>query len=816
MFRDYKPVLLSVRILTAVLAAMLLFTASPAVQAKQGSTDSDQWSEWKPLSNGYVARRRVPAKIDMPATERALDNVQERLLKVQQLRERLLVKEAKSGKSSARQQARLTKLDSRIERIKPRGKRLISRNKAAKPALWLRTGHAGLYSVSIADLAEELAKPVQKIQKKAKRGRMKLTNAGHPVSWYFDRATNAILFAGEQYDTFYTDQNAYRFRLGRSRKSQAMEVVDGAPVASAGDLSPFTDSLTFEEEPDFFYSTWTVAAEQDADYWFWDYLYGGYKDLIEVTLHIPNPAPSGTAQLRVTMRGWTDLEAGDEHQVYAELNGRPVGTMITWDGFEEAVLTADFDQSLLNSDGNNTLILHNSYAAGTHPGQWLDQVDIEYSRMPVAVNDMLWLHNVVGGTQVVTGFSNEDILVIQSPAGSAAMLGDVEVDADEAGEWSVSFKAVEGSDYLVVERSTINSPTITADNAAQLAESSNSADYLVIAPREFTGTAEALAAYQRDRFATVKVVWLDDIYNEFSYGLVDPTAIGRFMQQASAWSVSPSYVVLVGKGSLDEKNRMGYSDSFLPVLMTSTPWALAASDDRLLGVEGGASFAIGRIPITNDSEGMAYVDKLIAHDSATPGDERFQAVLVADNPDDGGDFHLNSDLLADRLQNSLGFTAVSKLYHPQDDVRAAFTLSETWNTGYISYDGHGSTELLGERRENYINIEDAVALSNTIYPVFTALACAVGDDTLPGTRSLAGSLVLNSVGGALVSLAPTGLSLDADAQLLGNAFVDSLYSTADTTIGDAVNEAKIQTYGEISYFMSGIYVVIGDPSVYAR
>lgn len=542
MSRPDKPASTPARMLGTVLAAMLLLTVSPAVQAEQSSIDSE-WSEWKPLSKGYAARRRVPAKIDNPLEERRLETVQERLFKVKQLQERILARETTSDKGLAGQQKRLAKLDARLERLGKREERLLQRGSSTKPGLWFRTGSAGLYSVSIEDLSEELAIPAKKIKRKAKRGRMELTSQGNPVSWYFDRSTDSILFAGELYETFYTDRNAYQFKLGRTRMSQAMEVVDGAPADSAGDAVAFTDSLTFEEEPDLNFSTWSVASEPDADYWFWDYLHGGHRDLIEVPLAIPNPAPSGTAQIRVTMRGFTNLEPGDEHQVYAELNGQPVGTMISWDGFEEAQLIADFEQSLLNADGNNTLSLRNSYAEGTHPGQWLDQVDIEYSRMPVAAGGVLRLHDVAGGTQVVSGFSSEDIIVIQSPAGSAAMLGDVQVDADDDGEWSVSFKAVAGADYLVVERSTINTPAITADNGSALAgqsnqaeylinsskpaQQSNEADYLIIAPREFAGTAEALARYRHDRFAAVKIAWLDDIYNEFSYGLVDPAAIGR-------------------------------------------------------------------------------------------------------------------------------------------------------------------------------------------------------------------------------------------------------------------------------------------------
>ena len=126
----------------------------------------------------------------------------------------------------------------------------------------------------------------------------------------------------------------------------------------------------------------------------------------------------------------------------------------------------------------------------------------------------------------------------------------------------------------------------------------------------------------------------------------------------------PTDVVLLGKGSFDQKDRMNYSDGFLPIAMTSTPWGLAASDSRLLGFEDNAPFTIGRIPMTNDAEGVAYVNKVMAYESTTQGSEKYKAVLVADNPDDAGDFHANSDLLEQRLLNSLGFDVVTKLFHP--------------------------------------------------------------------------------------------------------------------------------------------------------
>ncbi|MCI5141703.1 MAG: hypothetical protein D3909_08240, partial [Candidatus Electrothrix sp. ATG1] len=200
--------------------------------------------------------------------------------------------------------------------------------------------------------------------------------------------------------------------------------------------------------------------------------------------------------------------------------------------------------------------------------------------------------------------------------------------------------------------------------------------------------------------------------------------------------------------------------------------------------------------------------------AVTAGNASEQAVLFADDPDKAGDFHDNSDLLADRLRDGSGFSAVTKLYHPHDGVRDSMTLSDTWKTGYVNYYGHGSATQLGNYREQYVTSEDATALSNTVFPVFTALSCSVGNFVLPGTRSLSGSLVLNPTGGAIASLAPSGLSIDNEAHLLGLAFTDNLFGN-QSSVGEAVRLAKIENGERLSPFMQRMYSVIGDPAAEA-
>lgn len=830
---------------TVVLAAMMFLPVSPGVAAEQQADRQEHWSDWKALSKGYVGRRKQPAKVDEPVTERRLPNVKERPERVERLIERQQEKAVRTGfrngerrrshykgnqseYSSARYDYGEYSLpgrrggdrgqkggsgsDGNDDNRRP-GRGGAPDRGAALDALWLRTGAEGLYGVSLAQLAAELGQGEGRLRGRASSGRLSITEGGEPVAWHFDRSTDRILFPGRKYETFHTDENVYRLSVDAA--ARPMTETNGAPTGAPGSDAPFRDVLHFEEEPDMQYALWAVSSEPDADYWFWDYLYGGFKDVIEADLYVPDPASGGTARLQVNLRGWTDLEAGDEHQVYAELNGVQVGPVVTWDAFEPALLTAEFDQSLLDPSGHNTLHLRNIYAAGTHPGQFLDDVSVEYLRQPVAREGALWLHGVSEGIQTVRGLSTSDVLVIESPLEDAVLRSDVRVEADGGGGFQVTLETGDGVDYLVVEHAAVRTAFVEIDERAGLDRRDNGADYLIVAPREFAATAQALAEHRRNRFGAVQIVWLDEIYSEFSHGRTDPFALTRFMKTVQQrWRVTPTHVVLVGKGSLDHKDRMGYSDSFLPTVMTANPWSLAASDHRLLNGDGDAGFAIGRIPVTNDGEGLAYVDKVAAYESAAAGPEKYQAVLAADNPDAGGPFHANSDLLADRLTLSLGFDGVTRLYHPRDPVRQDLILSSTWETGYVSYDGHGSATQIGDGRENFLTAVDADALSNKALPIFTALTCSVGNYTMPGTQSLAGSLVL-SVGGAIASLAPTAESLDSDAQVLNNAFVDNLFA-GGMTIGDAARQAKLQTRGTISDYIPGTYGIIGDPGVYAR
>jgi len=476
------------------------------------------------------------------------------------------------------------------------------------------------------------------------------------------------------------------------------------------------------------------------------------------------------------------------------------------------VLEAEADQSLLKPAGNVLKLA--SEIPDTF--QYFNRVVVSYNRLMRAHEGRLWMKALPAEVHTVDGFGSEAIVVIEDPGTpEARRRKDITVSPSAGGGYEVSFAAGRTADYLVSEASSALTPRVSADLPSRLDRKGNKADYLIIAPRTLSKTATALASYRGGRFS-VKIAWVEDIYDEFTHGRVDPAAVERFLSLVHRrWRRAPEYVALLGRGTLDHRDRKGYSDSLIPVLMTATPWGLYASDNRYADIDGDgvAEFALGRIPVSNDKEGLAYVKKLKAYEASPSGGWTGRAVVAADNPDNAGDFHAGSDVIAADL-SAEGYT-VRRAYHPDDDLRGILTESATWASAYVNYVGHGSRMQLGSTSEGFLKSGDVPSLKNKVLlPLFAALTCSVGDDTYPGDDSVTGELVRHGAGGAVAALAPTGLSLDSDAHVLNRAFVRGLASDG-RSIGEAWRESQAAGAREsISPFMLEIYQVTGDPAVH--
>lgn len=792
-----RPLLLACG-LTLVIPMALAKPAPPA--APEGPV----WEAWTPMAEGFMARRKVPAKHEHPMAERGVPH------------------ESSSPVPGARSVAAVAPVAvSSLAAAVPRPEMASA---ASEPAVWLFTEQPGLHAVSIEALAEQTGVREADWRLKARRGEISITNRGNGVSWSWEPSKGGhLLFAAEDYETFLAEGNAYRLTQTEEADPLAMTDRRGPNPKSDGDAIPFRERLHQEEEGDMLFGfTWVTPDDPDARYAYWATRRTGSPwPMIEVALDIPEPASTGVAGLVIRLQGLTDIDSvPDEHRVVAKLNGVEIGST-RWDGLEAHDLVAQVDQSVLNSSGENQLTIEAAAdtvcPAAPKPcsGQALAWVEVAYDREPVAGDDgQVWLRQASGGLQKVSGFMSRDVLVIESPVSGGVVRKDVRTRRDGDG-WEVTFEAEPGADYLVAEMTALLAPTLDGQPVADLLSPANAANYLIIAAREFPETAAALAAHREATHGPARVVWLDEVYKTFGDGLEEPVALSRFMAYADErWDVAPIWLTLIGKGSFDRKNRQGYDDNYLPIAMTSTPWALAESDHALLGDgTGGTKRAVGRLPLVDDADGLAYVAKLIDYEGQFAADSVREAVVTADRPDDAGAFHDDARLIGDQLE-ALGFLPVSRFFHPDPAVRKQLQSNDTWAAGLISYSGHGSGSRLG-KGSTLMDIADAAALRNSShYAVFAALTCSAGSHAMPGTASLSTTMVLNHSGGAIAAMAPSGLSLNTDAHLLGAAFFSRLYGGGGLSLGEALQAAKADTEGAISDFMPALYSITGDAGLY--
>ena len=173
----------------------------------------------------------------------------------------------------------------------------------------------------------------------------------------------------------------------------------------------------------------------------------------------------------------------------------------------------------------------------------------------------------------------------------------------------------------------------------------NPADMVIITHPDFhpAGADAAWQAYVSRRSAAMSVMTVDieSIYNTYSYGLFDPTAIRSFLTEAaSVWGTPPKFVLLVGDASYDYKNYTNTpgNENWVPTMMfddvgDSTYMGRYPSDAWFADVNGDGypDSAVGRLPAQSYAELAGMLTKIMAYeDQALSGNWYKSGLFVAD------------------------------------------------------------------------------------------------------------------------------------------------------------------------------------------
>ncbi|MBN1920286.1 MAG: DUF11 domain-containing protein [Anaerolineae bacterium] len=634
-----------------------------------------------------------------------------------------------------------------------------------------------------------------------------------------------IVFYGEKLNSKYALDNVY-FLTWDDFDGLRMTSEDGTPGSG---VTPEYFKTTRHLEVDYWYQT--TLSSGDNDHWYWDLVQWSGLTTRTYSMQLQNVA---TTQVSATVRGLLHGYSADPaHQVRVLLNSYQVYSA-TWASGTEYAFSVDVPSSYV-LEGANTIVLNRwGTPAPTADVYFVNWLELDYTRNYTVANDRLFFDGEdLGALKYrVDGFTSDllEVYDITSPVMPVRIVG-AQTTLGSSG-YVLTFERTIASEshYLALATSEILTPKrLERDQSSRWFSPDNAADYIMITPSDFVTATQPLVDYHTSMGLRVEVVDVQDIYDEFGGGWLDPGAIRDFVAYAYAsWEApAPAYVLLIGDGNYDFKDNLGRGErNFVPPYLADVdPWmGETAADNRYVAVDGSdiqPDLHLGRLPVKTAAEVTTMVSKTLAYAADASVDAwKGQLLFVADDPDGGGNFRDFSDAVADYYVPAP--YANQKVYYrivPYTSGSIARTaIVNAINSGklMVNYVGHSAFQYWAS--EQLINLSAIAGLTNTqALPFIMPMTCYEGYYVRPsGTTdasSVGESFVRKSGGGAIASWSPTGLGVANGHDIINKAFFQAVFYEDLITFGPATTLSKLALTGMGHDELIDTYVLFGDPAL---
>lgn len=554
------------------------------------------------------------------------------------------------------------------------------------------------------------------------------------------------------------------------------------------------------------------------------------------------PCNAKVLYLNVRAQGLTQTA----HSIRVELNGIQIGTL-NGTGTQSMELP-NINRKLriltpgLLNPGTNTLRLATTGTSGDV--SLLDSVEIAFRRKYVAQNNQLSFLARDMKKAFVGGFTSENVRVFDLTNADEPSRLDLPVVQDGA-----TYRVTLPSDLLrpiyAVEDSAISQVAwVTQNETSTLSTPANNGQFIIVTHKNFTTEANAWAAMRTGQGMNVKVVQVDDIYDEFNYGASDSVALRNFFQYAKEnWQTPPQYILLLGDGSYDFRNYEGLGyNSYIPTMMVDTVYMETGSDDALVDFnnDGLAEIAIGRIPARDAAMVTQVMDKTISFELTVPNWTN-RGALFAYDQSVGYDFGELSQRISQQLPSNMPKTFIGRTYSTAvvDQQANQVELVDSMSTGkyFVNYSGHGSTGVWATT--SFFGLNNMQTQQPTTAPtmpvmrntgnfsIFTMLTCLNGYFIRNDTDSLAEKLLkarwyeevmpgtynMNQVGAA-ASWTSTGKTTPDVQEVMATRFLNQVTVGNIPRFGDLIRDAKATVIGGRDVRLS--WVLLGDPTMKLR
>jgi hypothetical protein len=634
----------------------------------------------------------------------------------------------------------------------------------------------------------------------------------------------------------YNTENVYWFTF-ENDSSSFYKVTDGYPENVNNAFQNTWQTIHYER--DTIYERLGYAPDGKRDHWFWGSALGA-NGVSKTTFIMPFnsfedwylDSNYNKVKLRVNLQGIT---FNSSHSVQVLVNGKLLDSLI-WSDQTNATFERDITIPGFNIYPTNSLQFLTNGNAPNGDEVRINWVEFDYLKNHKAKENNLYFQSNPGmlGSELFSLWNwkrnNINIYIPQK----SEVIRNARNLQNQYNEYLFKDTLTEAREYYcVADDYFLSVDSISRHISSDLRNVNNNADYIIIYHANFLPAALRLAAFRKDNLAgysspRIKIVDVQDIYDEFSYGLQNPYALRDFSKYTfQNWQTpAPAYICLLGDMSWDYRNILPTSR---PNFIASIPhqqiqYGEAVSDNNIVAFNNNnfiPQMAIGRLSCETLDEANVLIDKIINYPGDNGKDWKRNIFLIGGGETETDEtqmrFNEASLLLQDYYIAPNGYmsskvfcfpiTPEQELYKGTGpEIRGEFNKGCVINNFY----GHGG----GSQWDLIFLNDDIYTLQNgNRMPMIFSVTCYTAHFD---NQNVFGEQFIKVPGkGAIGFWGNTGLTYWSIGPQINQAVYKHIFNNSEFVIGDAIRDAKgdFSSKDDLTSDHLALLSLLGDPAL---
>ncbi|NND71769.1 MAG: hypothetical protein HKN43_09325 [Rhodothermales bacterium] len=651
-------------------------------------------------------------------------------------------------------------------------------------------------------------------------------NTGDDELWLYDEDPDR---PNSTYHSLFSDTTYYWLHWDQPSGLQYLPASDpGSPLFT---FDQFQRTARVEQDILYFPGNGSAAGNpvysEGEGYYYRSLRHNTSQNILTSSQVVSIPGATGSSSDSLTISVLVASETVSRHVVTLSIRNSS-GTyeeidLADWIGVSDRTLSATVSQADLDDPAEADILItsFNDFGSATPNNIFIDWFNVDYDSditpdggqvqfaLPGAGISTITLTGLGTGTGTLLNQTDREFYAVTPTGGSAS----VEASLDETTE------------FVFASDAAILAPvSIVQDTPSDLANSTNSGDYIIVTSGSLSESAQALMQYRSSSAGgsyVVHVVNIQDIFDQFDYGRPTPVAIRRFVRSSQQWATAPGFLTVWGDALYPLKSRPRTAWEVPSFGHTASDGWFAMQNANL--VDYSESIAIGRLPIRTNEQGNIFVDKISDYESQPLSLWQKNAMFLVGGVTDSERFRLQASALQwsaetvappAHMDSLHFFKTSSNVLDPtfKDSLQAAFVEGSSW----LTYFGHSATqtwEIVTDPPASYNN--------SGKLPVVLSLGCftgdfATGDGSGNDILSFSEQLVIQSGNGSIAHWGASASGTISASARLGDEIHQSIFSDTLRVLGEALRIAKSRIndqFGDpntVKHLLQ--YGLIGDPA----